>query len=192
MTRYAHPILWRKDDSTHHSAIVCTDVDPKDTDSFWNQVQGSTRNKLKVTHNLEEAIADIHRSNEQRISLGIPNMNYLAFSFDLFGNGKIPTVIKLIEKGRELGYECRGWCNEESGSLVICFATYDTTEESGWDIYEWANVQMKAPTDSYGHASWWEYCYFGIPIYDFWTCEERNNRLVVISPDNKKVAVFGA
>lgn len=186
--RYAHPILWRKDDESTRSAIVS-----KDGDNIFDLKQGSTLGKLKI-QDIEEFYHDLKKSHEKRVSMGIPRMNYLAFSFLAYGYGKIPSVIKLIEKARELNLEARGWVNEEIASLVVCFATDDLSEDSGWDIYdiyEWANVKSNAESDSYGHSNWWEYCFFGIPIYDTWSLEVRNERLVCVSPDESKFAVFG-
>lgn len=184
--RYAHPILWRKGDESYRSGIMSANGE----DELWDLQQGSTLGKLKI-QSIEEFLEDLRCSNEHRVSLGIPEMNYLAFSFDAYGYGKIPSVIKLIEKGRELGLEARGWVNEESAMLVVCFATFDLSEDSGWDIYEWANIQENALSDSYGHASWYEYCLFGVPIYDTWKLEDRSNRLVAVAPDESKFAFFG-
>lgn len=185
--RYAHPILWRKNDESRRSGIMSTDGNP---DELWDLQQGSTLGKLKI-QGVEEFFVDLQKSNERRVSLGIPDMNYLAYSFNAYGHGKISAIIKLIEKARELGLEARGWVNEESAMLVICFSTYDLSEDSGWDIYEWANIQENAQSDGYGHSSWYEYCFFGVPIYDTWKLEDRNNRLVAISPDESKFAFFG-
>lgn len=183
--RYIHPILWRPDQNQLSGIISSSGK----KDDLWDLNQGSTLGKLKIT-SIEEFLIDLRQSNEYRISLGIPEMNYLAFSFDALGQGKIPNVIKLIEKGRELGYEVRGWVNQESAMLVICFATHDLSEDSGWDIYEWANINNDI-SDSYGHASWYEYCLFGVPIYDTWELKDRNNHLVAVAPDESKFAFFG-
>jgi hypothetical protein len=189
--RYAHPILWRKDDPGYRSGIFLANGDPANPDDFWEFQQGNMLGKLTVYDSLEEFFDKLHQSEERRRALGIPTMNYLAFSFDAWGQGKIDNIIKLIEKGRELGYECRAWCNEESAMLVVCFATDDLTEDSGWDIYEWANVHDKCPSDSYGHASWYEFCFFGVPVHDTWKLENRNDRLVAVAPDESKFAFFG-
>lgn len=189
--RYAHPILWRKDDQSYRSGIMLANGDPANPDDFWELQQGNTLGKLKIHDSIEQFLADLRKSNEHRAALGIPEMNYVSFSFDAFGQDKIESIIKLIEKGREFSYEVRGWCNEESAMLVISFATFDLSEDSGWDIYEWANIHGNAPSDSYGHSSWYEYCFFGIPIHDTWKLENRNNHLVAVAPDDSKLAFFG-
>lgn len=186
--RYAHPILWRQNDSSHRSGIMLTNGELGDSLELQ---QGNTLGKVKIHDDIDLFMSDLRKSNEYRSSLGIPELNYVAFSFGAFGYGKIKSVIALIQKGRELGYEVRGWCNEESAMLVICFVTSDLSEDSGWDIYEWANVFGNAPSDSYGHASWYEFCFFGVPIYDTWDLESRNERLVAIAPDKSKIAFFG-
>lgn len=189
--RYAHPILWRKDDASHRSGILLANGEPANPEDLWELQQGSLLGKLKIHDSIEQFLSDLRRDTEYRRSLGIPDMNYVAFSYEAFGHGKIDKIIGLIEKGRELGYECRGWCNEESAMLLICFATFDLSEDSGWDLYEWANIQEHAPSDSYGHASWYEFCFAGIPIYDTWALESRNERLVAVAPDDSKIAYFG-
>lgn len=189
--RYAHPILWRKDDPSYRSGIMLANGDPANPDDFWELQQGSTLGKLKIHDSIEQFLSDLKKSNEYRASLGIPDMVYPSFSFHGFGYGKIPSIIKLIERIRASDYEVRGWCNEESAMLVISLATHDHSEDSGWDIYEWANVQENAPSDSYGHSSWYEYCFFGVPIYDTWKLENRNEHLVAIAPDDSKFAFFG-
>lgn len=189
--RYAHPILWRKNDASYRSGIMLTNGDPANPDDFWELQQGSTLGKLKTWDSIEGFLGDLRKSNEYRASLGIPEMSYPAFSFDAYGQGKIPSIIALIERGRQSGYEVRCWVSEESAMLVVCFSTFDLSEDSGWDIYEWANIHGNAHSDSFGYSSWYEYCFFGIPIYDTWKLENRSERLVAIAPDDSKFAFFG-
>lgn len=191
MDRFAHPILWRNDDPGYRSGIMLTNGDPANPDTFQELQQGNTNGKLSITDSVREFFQKLHKAEEHRKALGIPPMSYLAYAFESFGHGKIEEVIKLIEKGREIGYEVRGWCNDESACLVICFATDDLSEDSGWDLYEWAKLHKNAPSDSYGHSSWYEYCFFGVPIYDTWRLENRNERLVAVAPDDSKFAFFG-
>lgn len=180
--------MWRGN-SHGLSGIFTPQKDGVEEDLF-DLHQGSTEGLGKVT-GLDEFFSDLKASHEKRISMGIPPLNYLAFSYESFGHGKIEQIIKLIQKGREIGYETRGWCNGESAHLVICFATDDLTEDSGWHIYSWANIENNAESDSYGHASWYEFCYFGIPIHEDWDLSERNNRLIAESPDKRYLAYFG-
>jgi hypothetical protein len=182
--KYIHPILWRKDDLSRLSGIVSADGELVELE------QGNTLGKLKVS-SIEEFYNDLAQSEKYRISLGIPALNYIAFSFEAFGHNKIDQIIKLIEEGRKLGREVRAWCNEESAMLVVCFVTDDFSEDAGWDIYEWANIHQNCPSDGYGHASWYEYCFFGIPIYDTWDLENRKEHLLVVAPDKSKFAFFG-
>jgi hypothetical protein len=190
---YNHPILWRKDDQALNCGIINLETlkisdDPND----WMDVaQGNTLGKLEIYDNLDEFFRRLDASEKHRISLGIPRMSYPAFFFEGFGYGKIQDVIKLVERLRESKYEVRAWANQESGNLVVCYATEDMTEDSGWDIYEWATLQKNCQSDGYGLASWFEFCFFGVPIYNYWTLEERDSRLVAVSPDNTRLAFFG-
>lgn len=191
--RYAHPILWRGEKTSMRSGIgmMSKDGTPVDPEEFWELQGGSNLGEMKIHDDLDRFFRELRADTEYRRSLGIPDANYVAFSYAMFGYGKIPSIIALIQKGRELGYECRGWCNEESAMLVVCFVSFDMSEDCGWDMYEWANVKENAPSDSYGHAHWHEFCFLGVPIYDTWTLEDRNNHLVAIAPDDSKFAFFG-
>lgn len=188
MAQYVHPVLYRGNNPSYRAGIV--DLTGKSLDDLFNIPQGSTFDKLEIT-DLDTFFKKLQASEKVRESLGIPRMNYLAYSFDAFGWGKVPQIIKLVEKCRSLDYEVRCWLNEESAMLVVCAATFDTSEDSGWELYEWANIHNECPSDSYGHASWFEFCLFGVPIYDNWRLEERNGRFVAVSPDETRVAFFG-
>jgi hypothetical protein len=191
---FLHPILWRKDRPCYQAGIFdATGTEPVDPAEFIELHQHSTLGLGNITYSLEEHFARLEASERYRKSLGIPDMNYLAYSFNAGYN--VEQVIALIEKCRELGYEVRGWFNEESAMMVIAAATYDLTEDSGWELYEWAKLKGNCPSDSYGHASWYEFCLFGIPIYDTWALQNtspfRNGKLIAVSPDGQRIAFFG-
>ena len=184
MEPYLHPLLWRNDQPSHYSGIL----DVESEEGVFDVKGHSTLGFLDVT-SIEEFYAKLGKSEQHRMSLGIPAMNYPTFSFNQ--GYDVARVIALIEQCRKLGYEVRGWFSEESGMTLISTATTDMSEDAGWDLYEWANVHGNCPSDSYGHASWYEFCLFGIPIYDTWSLEDRNGKLVAVSPDDKRLAFFG-
>jgi hypothetical protein len=186
--QYFHPVLSRKGDEFRGSGIIDTTCnDPAD---MFDLFQGNPMGKLEIL-SIEEFHERMRKDRQIRENLGIPPMNYLAFSYSLARDDLNQVARKLIEKCREIGYELRAWVVPESANLVICAATEDMTEDSGWDIYEWANIDENAPSDSYGHSSWYEFCLFGVPIFADWKLEERNNKLVAVHPDGDKVAFFG-
>lgn len=185
---FVHPILSRSNDNFHGAGILDTTTgEPSD---MVELLQGNPMGKLEIM-SIEEFQERMRKDRAIREGLGIPPMNYCAFSYSLARDDLNDMARKLIEKCREVGYELRAWVQPESANLVICLATEDMSEDSGWDIYEWANVNENAPSDSYGHSSWYEFCLFGVPIIPDWTLEERNNKLVAVSPDGTKVAFFG-
>lgn len=195
---YTHPILPRISDTSFSSGIfsghdrVVSELNAENPEEhpLYELLQGNPSGKLEIYDSIEEFFRRMANDRKVRESLGIPPMNYLAFSYSLIGiDTTIP--IKLIERCRELEYEVRAWVNPDSACLIVCAATHDLSEESGWDIYEWANEQENAPSDSYGHSSWFEFCQFGVPIYPDWKLDNRMNSIVAVSPDGKKVALFG-
>lgn len=186
--QYFHPVLSRSNDSYHGAGIV--DTTCEDPAEMFDLLQGNPMGKLEIM-SIEEFQERMRKDRKLRESLGIPPMNYLAFSYFLHRDDLNEVARKLIEKCREIGYELRAWVSPESGMLLIVAATEDLSEDSGWDVYEWANIQENAPSDSYGHSSWYEFCLFGVPIFADWKLEERNGKLVAVHPDGNKIAFFG-
>lgn len=178
---YTHPILPRTKDESFRAGIF-------DITSQENHdpilLGGSTRGKIEVYHDLDEFYRRLHKSKQMRIALGIPELNYLAYSFECHEE-QIQHAIHLAQQCHRMGYEVRSWVNEESGNLLIVAVCDDLSEDSGWDLYEWALEEIHF--ESYGHAHWWEFCYFGIPLPPDWRLECRNHRLFAVNPENDNI-----
>jgi hypothetical protein len=70
-------------------------------------------------------------------------------------------AIKIIlDYARAMELEVRAWCNDMSGINLIVVKDPDTSENSGWDLYQ----LVKDKIDSYGLASWYEFEEWGIPL----------------------------
>lgn len=87
------------------------------------------------------------------------------FNYHAFGNRRdnwtVDRIKPIIEYARSHDLEVKAWAVEMSATNLVVVKDPDTSEDSGWDLYE----AMEGKFDSYGLASWYEYDKWGIPVY---------------------------
>lgn len=181
MSRYQHPIFPRKDSFARAGIFKSGEKDP---DKAFPLKQG-VLDEAQITFDLDEFFADLRKTEEYRVKLGIPPMSYHAYSFKRPYNNN--QVRRLIEYARSVSQELRVWHNEESAHLVVCLVDPDLSEDSGWTLYE---LMQTVGYDSYGLASWYEFVAYGVPIPDEWQLIERNGELFAESPDEAQITFF--
>jgi len=102
---------------------------------------------------------------------------YHAYGMFIYNGWTVEKAKTIIDYAREHNLEVRAWGNDESGINMLVVKDPDTSENSGWDLYE----KMQGKFDSYGLASWYEFEQWGIPVY---TGED-----VVIEPLNSEIGI---
>jgi hypothetical protein len=76
----------------------------------------------------------------------------------------------------------------ESGMLIACAADPDISEDTGKGLY---TAMQRVPFESYGLASWWEFCAFGVPVPAEYRIQERGQKMCAVSLDDTRIIYFG-
>lgn len=179
---YRHPVFAREHEHTGSGIFTIGKEAP-------DLLQGSTLGYTQFDETLDEFFARLHRSEDLRVKLGIPQMAYHAYGFP-YKSYNVQHVRNIIEWARGHDLEVRTWINEESALVLIVVADPDMSEDSGMALHEYARRSARS-YQSYGLSSWYEYCKFGVPVPDSWALVERPTGLFAASPDGKQFASIG-
>jgi len=131
-----------------------------------------------------------------RRSLKIPPRSYHAwFTERYFTDGDVGLVYQLLGEFRHK-YEMRIWGNYESAKILICIADEELGEDAGWEFYEWVVKRGTSARETFvgfGCPAWWEFVWYGLPIFPDWTMEIlKNNHIRLTSPDESQIVGIGS
>jgi hypothetical protein len=82
-------------------------------------------------------------------------------AYSVLGGWDIERFTPILEYARKHKLEVRAWKLELSGFTLIVVKDYDTSEDSGYDLYK----KMAGKYEGYGMSSKYEFETWGIPLY---------------------------
>lgn len=182
-SQYTHPDIYTTEDQVGGHVL-----DLKKGD-FVRPGPHGVGSEQKIYDDFELYFEDLRKMEEIRVSMGIPQMSYVATTFPRYGYD-VDGVLGLVEWSRKR-YETRWWVNFYSGLMLICIADPDLSEDAGWDFYMWGK-DIKTRDSLHGPA-WWEFCMHGTRIPLDWKMEVNHTGGLIkgTSPDKRYGMILG-
>lgn len=123
----------------------------------------------------------INKAKSQR---GLPQAQYF---YQAFMNSPLewtPETVKMIlDHAKEHNLEVRAWSNLESAMILIVVKDPDTSEDSGWELYQ----KMQPHIQSYGMSSWYEFESYGVELPTDQEVKYGNTGSILIGADKEWV-----
>jgi hypothetical protein len=129
----------------------------------------ASENDAEVTTDLDEAISKIKAQ---------PKYNHFfhAYGFAL-QNLNLEKITFMVAMAKETGFDLRVWQNDQNSMILFCFADPDTSEDSGFTLWE---SMQKIAYDHYGMPSAYEWEAYGLDVDPSASIVQTSERAVTI------------